>query len=136
MSDLFLAQVSGLLLLQSTLPRPVFGPSFRGYCYCRRLCPDLFFFQRATEFPCEELVRAGSNVETLRKRVEHSVLKSETVARNRQGITFNVSCGEVGGGGRMTPQVLLGKEDVAMTGDVKTGHYNETWPGMGHWTGH
>ncbi|KAK7094495.1 TBC1 domain family member 13-like [Littorina saxatilis] len=58
---------------------------------CRRLCPDLFFFQRATEFPCEELVKAGSNVETLRKRVEHSVLKSETVARNRQGITVNRS---------------------------------------------
>nr|KAG5699848.1 hypothetical protein BaRGS_034622 [Batillaria attramentaria] len=58
---------------------------------CRRLCPDLFFFQRATDFPCEEIVKAGSNVETLRKRVEHSALKSETVARNRQGITFNRS---------------------------------------------
>ncbi|KAL8562968.1 hypothetical protein ACOMHN_004660 [Nucella lapillus] len=58
---------------------------------CRRLCPDLFFFQRATEHPCEELMGASSNVETLRKRVEHCVLKSETVARNRSGITFNRS---------------------------------------------
>lgn len=58
---------------------------------CRRLCPDLFFFQRATEFPCELMVQASSTVETLRKRVEHTVLKSETVARSRQGITFNRS---------------------------------------------
>lgn len=41
-------------------------------------------------------MKAGSNVETLRKRVEHSVLKSETVARNRQGITVNVSANAVG----------------------------------------
>lgn len=56
----------------------------------RRLCPDLFFFQRATDFPCDELVNASSYVETLRKRVEHTALKSETVAKNRLGITFNV----------------------------------------------
>ncbi|XP_041370613.1 TBC1 domain family member 13-like [Gigantopelta aegis] len=58
---------------------------------CRRLCPDLFFFQRATEFPCEELVNDTTNVETLRKRVEQCVLRSETVARNRVGMTGMVS---------------------------------------------
>ncbi|XP_012940740.1 TBC1 domain family member 13 [Aplysia californica] len=56
---------------------------------CRRLCPDLSFFQQATEYPCEELVNASSNVENLRKRVEHCVLQSETVSKNRLGITFN-----------------------------------------------
>ncbi|KAK6194438.1 hypothetical protein SNE40_000072 [Patella caerulea] len=54
---------------------------------CRRLCPDLSFFQSATKFPCNEIIHAKSNVETLRKRVEHTVLKSETVGRNRLGIT-------------------------------------------------
>ncbi|CAG5116433.1 unnamed protein product, partial [Candidula unifasciata] len=58
---------------------------------CRRLCPDLSFFQQATDFPCEDLVSATSNVETLRKRVEHCVLQSETVARNRMGIYFNIT---------------------------------------------
>ncbi|BFZ05703.1 hypothetical protein BsWGS_08742 [Bradybaena similaris] len=56
---------------------------------CRRLCPDLSFFQQATEFPCEELVHSSSNVETLRKRVEQCVLQSETVAKNRLGIYYN-----------------------------------------------
>ncbi|ESP04816.1 hypothetical protein LOTGIDRAFT_156039 [Lottia gigantea] len=54
---------------------------------CRRLCPDLSFFQSATKFPCEEITNAKSTVETLRKRVEHTVLKSESVSRNRLGIT-------------------------------------------------
>ncbi|CAL1527388.1 unnamed protein product [Lymnaea stagnalis] len=57
---------------------------------CRRLCPDLSFFQQATDFPCEQLLNATSTVETLRKRVEHCVLQSETVSKNRLGITFNL----------------------------------------------
>jgi hypothetical protein len=36
-------------------------------------------------------MEASSQIETLRKRVEQTALKSETVARNRLGITFNVS---------------------------------------------
>ncbi|KAH9505195.1 hypothetical protein Btru_058923 [Bulinus truncatus] len=57
---------------------------------CRRLCPDLSFFQQGTEFPCEVLINSSSTVETLRKRVEQCVLQSETVAKNRLGITLNV----------------------------------------------
>ncbi|XP_078323641.1 TBC1 domain family member 13-like isoform X2 [Crassostrea virginica] len=52
---------------------------------CRRLCPDLFFFQKATEFPCKEIIHADSRVETLRKRVEHCVLHSETLQVDRFG---------------------------------------------------
>ncbi|XP_021365468.1 TBC1 domain family member 13-like [Mizuhopecten yessoensis] len=52
---------------------------------CRRLCPDLFFFQRATDFPCKEIIHAASGVETLRKRVEQCVLQSETIQVDRQG---------------------------------------------------
>ncbi|XP_033731972.1 TBC1 domain family member 13-like [Pecten maximus] len=52
---------------------------------CRRLCPDLFFFQRATDFPCKEIINAASGVETLRKRVEQCVLHSETIKVDRQG---------------------------------------------------
>lgn len=58
---------------------------------CRRLCPDLFFFQRPTEYPCEEMVNASNKVETLRKRVEQCVLQSETVSRNWLGITNMMS---------------------------------------------
>ncbi|KAJ8300951.1 hypothetical protein KUTeg_022470 [Tegillarca granosa] len=43
---------------------------------CRRLCPDLFFFQRATDYPCKELINADSRVETLRKRVEQCLITS------------------------------------------------------------
>lgn len=53
---------------------------------CRRLCPDLNFFQKATEFPCNRLCGENS-FETLRKRVENCVLHSESVSRNRLGIT-------------------------------------------------
>lgn len=52
---------------------------------CRRLCPDLFFFQRATDYPCKEIINAASGVETLRKRVEQCVLQSETIKVDRQG---------------------------------------------------
>ncbi|XP_053381558.1 TBC1 domain family member 13-like [Mercenaria mercenaria] len=53
---------------------------------CRRLCPDLNFFQRATEYPCNRLCGENS-FETLRKRVEQCVLHSESVSQNRLGIT-------------------------------------------------
>ncbi|XP_013390968.2 TBC1 domain family member 13-like [Lingula anatina] len=57
---------------------------------CRRLCPDFVFFQRATEYPCKELTQT-SGVETLRKRVEQTALKAETVSKNRLGITLSNS---------------------------------------------
>ena len=53
--------------------------------FSSRLCPDLFFFQKATEFPCKEIIHADSRVETLRKRVEHCVLHSETLQVDRFG---------------------------------------------------
>ncbi|KAL4219046.1 hypothetical protein ACF0H5_021629 [Mactra antiquata] len=53
---------------------------------CRRLCPDLNFFQKATEHPCSRLCGENS-FETLRKRVEQCVLQSESVSQNRLGIT-------------------------------------------------
>ena len=54
----------------------------------RRLYPDLSFFQVASNYPCRELVGAVSGFENLRRRVEHSVLKSQNVGRNRLGITI------------------------------------------------
>lgn len=54
---------------------------------CRRLCPDLNFFQTATDFPYRDSSGDITKVDTLRKRVEQCVLQSETVARNRLGIT-------------------------------------------------
>ncbi|XP_011786652.1 PREDICTED: TBC1 domain family member 13 isoform X2 [Colobus angolensis palliatus] len=53
----------------------------------RRLCPDISFFQRATEYPCLLILDPQNEFETLRKRVEQTTLKSQTVARNRSGVT-------------------------------------------------
>ncbi|XP_071820466.1 TBC1 domain family member 13-like [Apostichopus japonicus] len=52
----------------------------------RRLQPDLGFFQSPTEFPCHDLVLA-QEMETLRHRVEHTLLISSNVEKNRTGIT-------------------------------------------------
>ena len=56
--------------------------------FYRRLCPDLSFFQSATPHPCKVLVSPEKSFENLRKRVEHTVLKSENVTKNRLGITL------------------------------------------------
>ncbi|KAJ7307974.1 hypothetical protein JRQ81_008472 [Phrynocephalus forsythii] len=56
----------------------------------RRLYPDMAFFQRPTEYPCRLILDPQNEFETLRKRVEQTTLKSQTVARNRSGVT-NVS---------------------------------------------
>ncbi|GFO09533.1 TBC1 domain family member 13-like [Plakobranchus ocellatus] len=79
---------------------------------CRRLCPDLSFFQQATEFPCDELLNAMSDVETLRKRVEHCALQSETVSKNRLGITVN-----------MVTKKRTQSEEYALLPDGKEAHW-------------
>lgn len=55
----------------------------------RRLCPDLFFFQKATEFPCEEIknVENAERYQSLRKRVAYTQLKADEVCKNRLGFT-------------------------------------------------
>lgn len=56
----------------------------------RRLCPDLFFFQKPTEYPCEEiklLNESSSKYESLRRRVAKSQLHADEVCKNRLGIT-------------------------------------------------
>ncbi|KAG2469825.1 TBC13 protein, partial [Polypterus senegalus] len=56
----------------------------------RRLYPDMAFFQRPTEYPCRLILDPQNEYETLRKRVEQTTLKAQTVAKNRSGVT-NVS---------------------------------------------
>ncbi|XP_072422103.1 TBC1 domain family member 13 isoform X1 [Chiloscyllium punctatum] len=56
----------------------------------RRLYPDMAFFQRPTDYPCLLIMDPQNEFETLRKRVEQTTLKSQTVAHNRSGVT-NVS---------------------------------------------
>ncbi|XP_043914352.1 TBC1 domain family member 13 isoform X2 [Protopterus annectens] len=56
----------------------------------RRLYPDMAFFQRPTDYPCRLIMDPENEYETLRKRVEQTTLKAQTVARNRSGVT-NVS---------------------------------------------
>ncbi|OWR43744.1 TBC1 domain family member 13 [Danaus plexippus plexippus] len=51
----------------------------------RRLCPDISFFQSATEFPCSEIVNSNG-VKRLHKRVEQSVLKYSTLERRGLGV--------------------------------------------------
>ena len=55
----------------------------------RRLCPDLFFFQKATEFPCEEIKNSANKqmYQSLRERVNKAMLKADEISKNRMGIT-------------------------------------------------
>jgi len=53
----------------------------------RRLCPGLAFFQNATLHTLDVLDAAAGTYETLRVRVERSVLKSQNISRNRLGFT-------------------------------------------------
>ena len=59
-------------------------------CVCRQLYPDMAFFQRATDYPCQLILDPQNDYETLRRRVEQTTLKAQTVNRNRSGVT-NVS---------------------------------------------
>lgn len=52
----------------------------------RRLCPDISFFQQATQFPCKKIVD-DPLVDSLRERVERTVLRSGAVQRSRTGLT-------------------------------------------------
>ncbi|KAK7793805.1 hypothetical protein R5R35_013021 [Gryllus longicercus] len=52
----------------------------------RRLCPDISFFQQATDFPCAEVVHS-KGLKRLHRRVQHTVLKSANVERKGLGIT-------------------------------------------------
>ncbi|XP_061427830.1 LOW QUALITY PROTEIN: TBC1 domain family member 13 [Lethenteron reissneri] len=53
----------------------------------RRLYPDMAFFQRATDFPCQLLRDPQHKSETLRKRVEQTTLQALSVGRTRIGVT-------------------------------------------------
>ncbi|XP_075736386.1 TBC1 domain family member 13 isoform X2 [Rhipicephalus microplus] len=57
----------------------------------RRLCPDMCFFQRATEHPCVRIA-ANPRVQGLRERVQRSMLRAANVTRSRQGITNISAC--------------------------------------------
>lgn len=50
------------------------------------------FFQRPTEYPCQLILDPQNDYETLRRRVEQTTLKAQTVNCNRSGVT-NVSNG-------------------------------------------
>lgn len=93
------ARTSFLSLISSCVP-------------ARRLYPDMAFFQRPTDYPCLLILDPQNEFETLRRRVEQTTLKSQTVARNRSGVT-NVSSGL--GAGLVTGQGLaLGRGRVIL----------------------
>ncbi|RXN18858.1 TBC1 domain family member 13 [Labeo rohita] len=46
----------------------------------RRLYPDMAFFQRPTDFPCQLILDPQNEYETLRRRVEQTTLKAQTVS--------------------------------------------------------
>ncbi|XP_032232579.1 TBC1 domain family member 13 [Nematostella vectensis] len=54
---------------------------------CRRLCPDISFFQVATKYPCEDVIGENKDFETLRKRVQSQHLEASHVNTSRVGIT-------------------------------------------------
>jgi len=49
----------------------------------RRLCPDLSFFQRETDYPCSELIHQEARFESLRKRIVSTSLKVESQSQSR-----------------------------------------------------
>ncbi len=49
----------------------------------RRLCPDLSFFQRKTDYPCAEIMNQEIGFESLRKRIVSTVLKVESHCPSR-----------------------------------------------------
>ncbi|CAF3717983.1 unnamed protein product [Adineta steineri] len=49
----------------------------------RRLCPDLSFFQRQTEYPCAEIMNQEVGFESLRKRIVSTSLKVESHSQSR-----------------------------------------------------
>ncbi len=53
----------------------------------RRLCPDIFFFQKATEFPCQEIKNASAadseRYQSLRRRVAYTQLQVDNVVKHR-----------------------------------------------------
>lgn len=52
----------------------------------RRLCPDISFFQQATDFPCEDVVFSHGE-RRLHSRVAPSILSSANVERKGLGVT-------------------------------------------------
>ncbi|XP_046845365.1 TBC1 domain family member 13-like [Xenia sp. Carnegie-2017] len=53
---------------------------------CRRLLPDISFFQIPTEYPKKELIGDDKDFPTLRKRVQTTYLEANHVKTNRMGI--------------------------------------------------
>ncbi|CAF1288165.1 unnamed protein product [Adineta steineri] len=49
----------------------------------RRLCPDLSFFQRETDYPCSEILNQEAGFESLRKRIVSTALKVESQSQSR-----------------------------------------------------
>lgn len=48
-----------------------------------RLCPDLSFFQRETDYPCAEIMHQEAGFESLRKRIVSTALKVESQSQSR-----------------------------------------------------
>ncbi|CAF5156001.1 unnamed protein product, partial [Rotaria magnacalcarata] len=54
----------------------------------RRLCPDLSFFQRETDYPCSEILNQEAGFESLRKRIESTSLKVENRVNSRLDLQY------------------------------------------------
>lgn len=52
----------------------------------RRLCPDISFFQQATDYPCDEIAKSNGS-RRLHTRVTPSTLSSANVERKGLGLT-------------------------------------------------
>lgn len=82
----------------------------------RRLCPDIFFFQKATEFPCEEIKNSGQAeiYQSLRERVYQAQLKADEVSKNRMGITVSKA---------VTKKVVDDNDEYAHLSDGQEAHW-------------
>ncbi|KAM7536176.1 hypothetical protein Aperf_G00000096358 [Anoplocephala perfoliata] len=65
---------------------------------CRRLHPELDFFRRPTQYPCNEIFKSSIRVSDLRNRIETELTRSHSVATNTLGALRLVnSVGDCGG---------------------------------------
>ncbi|VDO06451.1 unnamed protein product, partial [Rodentolepis nana] len=52
---------------------------------CRRLYPELDFFRRPTQYPCDKIFESGVKISDLRNRIETELTRSHSVATNTLG---------------------------------------------------
>ncbi|VUZ38968.1 unnamed protein product, partial [Hymenolepis diminuta] len=68
---------------------------------CRRLYPELDFFRRPTQYPCDIIFKSNIKISDLRNRIETELTRSHSVATNTLGAIKLVSSVDDNSGGSL-----------------------------------